>query len=74
MFAAVGLLVAIELLTGMPAAASSASASVDLALLVPQLVAVGLAGEGTALLVRCLAASGAERPKAAELYQALCRG
>jgi serine/threonine protein kinase len=64
--------VVIELLTGMAAAASSASASVDPALLVPQLVAVGVAGEVAALLVRCVATKVGKRPKAAELYQALC--
>jgi hypothetical protein len=61
MCAAVVSLVAIELLTGMGAAASSTSARVDPALLVPQMVAVGVAGEV------------GKRPKVAELYQALCR-
>jgi serine/threonine-protein kinase Chk2 len=64
--------VAIELLTGMAAATISASAVVGPASLVPQLVAVGVAGEVAALLVRCVAGKVVKRPKAAELYQALC--
>jgi hypothetical protein len=65
--------VAIELLTGMTAATISASAVVDPASLVSQLVAVGVAGEVAALLVRCVANKVGKRPKVAELYQALCR-
>jgi hypothetical protein len=33
---------------------------------------VGVAGELAALLVRCVATKVVKRPKAAELYQALC--
>jgi hypothetical protein len=64
--------VAIDLLTSMAAAAISAPASVDPALLLPQLEAVGVAGEVASLLVRCAATKVGKRPKVAELYQALC--
>jgi hypothetical protein len=64
--------VAIELLTGLPAAAVCTMASMDSASMVSQLVAVGVAGAVAAPLVQCMAARAAERPKAAELYQVLC--
>jgi serine/threonine protein kinase len=64
--------VAIELLTGLPATVICTLAVVDSISIVSQLVAVGVAGEVAALLVRCLAPRAAERPRAAELYQALC--
>jgi serine/threonine protein kinase len=64
--------VAIELLTGMAATAVSSLAVADATVLVSQLAAVGMAGEVAALLVRCVATKVGKRPKAAELYQALC--
>jgi hypothetical protein len=39
----------------------------------PLMAAVGVIGELAALLVRCVAGKVGKRPKAAELYQALCR-
>jgi hypothetical protein len=36
------------------------------------MVAVGVAGEVAALLVRCVANKVGKRPKVAELYQVLC--
>jgi serine/threonine protein kinase len=64
--------VTIELLTGMPAGAVTSLAVVDSASLVSQLVAIGVIGEIAALLVRCVTTKVGKRPKAAELYQALC--
>jgi hypothetical protein len=44
---------------------------VDPALLLPRITAAGIMREVAVLFVRCVAARAAERPKAAELYQAL---